>query len=275
MDKFDSICKKIADVEIQGAGNVARAAVKALMIRSDDKCVKRLVSLRPTEPCLRNAVKFVRKDPKKLGPAALKHFDDSDRKISEYGSRKIEDGMTVFTHCHSSSVMEILKSAKKQGRKFRVYCTETRPLLQGRKTAKELSALKIPVTMWIDSAARVALKDSDLFLFGADAITSEAKVFNKIGTEMFAEIARRYGHDCYCCTDSWKYDPVTVFGNKEQIERRSEKEVWPGAPRGVQIMNIAFEGVDPGLITAIVSELGVFPPMTFLEEVRRAYHWMR
>ncbi|MBN2330748.1 MAG: hypothetical protein JXC85_02935 [Candidatus Aenigmarchaeota archaeon] len=274
MDKFDEICRKIKKVEIQGAENVAKAAVRALMLRNDARSIKKLISLRPTEPCMRNAIGFVKPDPKKLGPVALKHFTDSDKKIGEYGAKKIDDGMTVFTHCHSSNVMDVLRRAKLDGKRYEVYCTETRPLLQGRKTAKELKRLGIPVTMFVDSGARIALKDSDLFLFGADAITSECKVVNKIGTEMMAEIANKYDTGCYCCTDSWKYDATTVFGNKEPIEIRDPKEVWPGAPAGVKIMNLAFERVDPDLITAIISELGVFPPEVFIQEVRKAYPWL-
>jgi ribose 1,5-bisphosphate isomerase len=273
MDKFEQICRDIKSVKIQGAENVAKAAVKALMIRSDRKAVEKLISLRATEPCLRNAVEFVRKDPARLGPQALEHFTKADI-LFDYGAKKIEDGMIVFTHCHSSNVMGVIKKANSEGKKFEVYCTETRPLLQGRKTAKELSSIGIPVTMWIDSGARMALRDSDIFLMGCDAVTSEGKVINKIGSEMFAEVAEKYDTDTYCCTDSWKYDPMTVFGNREPIERREAKEVWERPPKGVKIMNLAFERVDPELITAIISELGDFPPSIFIQEVRKAYPWM-
>lgn len=274
MGEFEDICRDIKAVKIQGAQNVAMAAVKALMIKNDKNAVKKLISLRATEPALRNAVEFVKGDPKRMGPVALKHFREANKKIAEYGARKIEDGMTVFTHCHASSVMAVLRKAREEGKKFQVRCTETRPLLQGRKTAKELTALKIPVTMFVDSGARIALKDSDVFLFGADAVTSEGKVINKIGTEMFAEIADKYDTDTYCCTNSWKYDPMTVFGVREPIERRHSKEVWDKAPKGVDVMNLAFERVQPDMITAIISELGVHPPTVFLQEVRKAYPWL-
>lgn len=274
MDEFDNICRKIRNVKIQGAENVAKAAVKALMIRSDKKAVEKLISLRPTEPCLRNTINFVISDPARLGPQALEHFRMAD-KLFDYGARKIDNDMIVFTHCHSSNVMGVIKKAKAEGKKFKVFCTETRPLFQGRKTAKELSSVGIPVTMFVDSGARIALRDSDIFLMGCDAVTSEGKVINKIGSEMFAEIADKYDTDTYCCTDSWKYDPMTVFGSREPIERRDSKEVWKNAPKGVDIMNLAFERVDPNLITAIISELGDFPPSIFIQEVRKTYPWLK
>ena len=111
-------------------------------------------------------------------------------------------------------------------------------------------------------------------LLGADAVTSEGKVINKIGSELFTEIADRYEVPVYVCTDSWKFDPKSVFGYEEEIEKRKPTEIWPTAPRGVKIANFAFEKVNPDLITGIISELGIYKPSIFVEEVKRAYPWM-
>jgi eIF-2B alpha/beta/delta-like uncharacterized protein len=203
-----------------------------------------------------------------------KHFEDSENIISRIGSKKIQPGDIVFTHCHSSTVTNILKEAKSERKRFKVYNTETRPLLQGRTTAKELAAAGIPVTHFVDSAVRLAMKEADLMMIGADAISSEGKVFNKIGSELFAEVAHKYDVPVYVCTDSWKFDPQSVFGFEEEIEKRPAKEVWPAAPRGVLIDNRAFEKIDPDLIAGIISELGVYKPDVFIEEVKRAYPWM-
>ena len=91
---------------------------------------------------------------------------------------------------------------------------------------------------------------------------------------MFAEVAEKHDTDVYCCTDSWKYDPMTVFGKREPIERRNPKEVWEKPPKGVNVMNLAFERVDPKLITAIITELGDYPPAVFIQEVKNAYPWL-
>jgi len=274
---FKQICKAIKEVKIQGAENIAQAAAKALLLRHNKAAVKKLLSLRPTEPCLRNTIRFVLSfsDIKEGVETALDHFKDSDKKIQEYGSKKIESGMTIFTHCHSSAVISVLRKAKAQGKRFQVYATETRPLFQGRKTAIELAKAGIPVTLFVDSAARVALKKADLFLFGADAITAESKVINKIGTELFAEVAKRYDISAYSCTDSWKFDPRSVFGFKEPIEMREAAEIWPNHPKKVKIANPAFERVSPEVITGIISELGVFPPALFVDEVRNRYSWLK
>lgn len=262
MGEFERLCDKIKKLDIQGAENIARTAVRALLLKSDRKSINKLLNLRPTEPCLRNAVNFVSRNPKALAKKALKHFDEAEKEIARLGSKKVGGGMKVFTHCHSTAVMSVLKEAAKT-KKFRVYNTETRPMRQGRITAKELAAARIPVTHFVDSAARVALMECGIFLMGADAVTSEGVVFNKIGSGMLAEAAKGLGVPVYVCTDSWKFDLETVSGKGEVIEMRSPREVWERPPKGVKVLNPSFEAVEPRFVNGIISELGVLKPRAF------------
>ncbi|MBU0929971.1 MAG: translation initiation factor eIF-2B [Nanoarchaeota archaeon] len=270
---FNQICKAIKEVEIQGAENIAKAAIKAYYLNPTKAAVRKLISLRPTEPCLRNALNFVQLDKGNITKALI-HFEESDFLISEYGSKLIQNESILYTHCHSSTVINMFKHAKEKGKRFLVRNTETRPLLQGRITSKELSRLKIPNSHFVDSAMRFALKKCDMVFIGADAITSEGKVINKIGSEMACEIAKKYDIPVYICTNSWKFDPKTIFGFPEIIEKRPKNEVWSNPPRGVNIINPAFEKIDPDLITAIISELGILKPENFLMQVQKKYPWM-
>jgi len=265
---FEETCKAIKEVKIQGAETIAKAAVKALLFRHDKPAVKRLLSLRPTEPALKNSVRYVLShyDLKKAVKEVIDHFELNHKKINQLGSSVIKNGMVIYTHCHSSTVIGILKEAKKQGKKFSVICTETRPLLQGRKTAAELAEAKIPVTLMVDSAARIALKSADMMLLGADAITN-TKIYNKIGSEIFSIIANKFEVPVYICTNSWKFDPKPY----EEIEERPSEEIWPHAPKGVKISNPAFEKINPNLIEAIISELGILDFNSFLSQVRKTY----
>ena len=274
MNKFDRICEQIKKVKIQGAENVAKAAIQVLAYRHDTRAIKKLISLRPTEPCLRNSLKFVLShiDIKEGIQDALEHFNFSKKKIAELGAKLIKNNSNVFTFCHSSTVVNILRQAKRQGKRFQVIQTETRPLFQGRITARELAKSKIKVTHVVDSAARVALKHSDIMLIGCDAI-STTRIYNKIGSEMMAIVANKYGVPVYVATDSWKFDPETIYGI-EKIEERAPKEIWENAPKGVKIQNLAFEAIDPELVDGIVSELGIFMKKSFIAEVRRVYPWM-
>jgi len=297
---FKETVDRIKNLKVQGAENVAIEAVKSLKevvksskakniagILADIYHAKNLLFLsRPTEPCMRNALNYVLHDLEYDNPVelakgvclkvddVLERFDKNQKIIAQIGSKKIGNGTIIFTHCHSSTILEILKEAKKQGKKFEVHNTETRPLYQGRVTAKEIAKLGIPVTHFVDAAARFALKKADLMLIGADAITTEGKVINKIGSELYAEIANKYDIPVYVCADSWKFDTETVFGYETEIEKRKGNEIWKNPPKGVTVNNFAFEKVNPSLITGIISELGIYKPHIFMQEVKVNNKWM-
>ncbi|MFH1308579.1 MAG: translation initiation factor eIF-2B [Patescibacteria group bacterium] len=274
--KFNQICKDIQSLKIQGAENIARQALEALLIKSDKVSVNKLVSLRPTEPALRNTIKYALtfETIEEGIKETLDLMNKARKKIIQIGAKKIQSGTTIFTHCHSSTVVDILIAAKKQGKRFKVFNTETRPTFQGRITARDLARNKIPVTMFIDSSADVALKKADIFLFGSDAITSEGNVINKIGNKMFCELANKYGIPCYTCTFSWKFDPKTLLGNIEKLESRNPKEVWDKPPKGVKISNIVFEEIEANLISGVISELGILNTETFVSEVKKKYPFL-
>lgn len=273
MASLNSTISAIKSLRIQGAENIAEAVVCAWKKSRDKKTAeKKLAAARPTEPMLRNALKYLRLygNPNEL----LAKLRIDRKKISDYGANKIKNNTAIFTHCHSSSVISVLQKAKSQRKKFLVMNTETRPSLQGRRTASELAKLGIPVIFHIDSAARLALTESDMMLIGADAITSEGSVINKIGSGMLAEIADRHGVPVYVCSHSWKTDPRTLKGYPEPIEKRKAGEIWKNPPRGVKISNPVFEEIDSKLIEGIISELGVLSPGAFVEEVKDSYSWM-
>ena len=276
MDGFDRICRDIKSLKIQGAEQVARSALKALEIRHDKRAIKKLISLRPTEPCLRNCILHVMSfNNFEVGiHETVKLMNYARHKVITYGSNLIKSKSVVFTHCHSGTVISILMEAKRQGKKFQVYNTETRPNLQGRITANELIKAGIPVTMFIDSSATSALREADIFLFGVDAVTSQGSVINKIGNKMMAEIAHKYDVPRYACSFSWKFDPKTALGKIEKLESRDEREVWPGKPKKLKISNVVFEEIPADLITGIISELGILEPGTFVSEFSIKYPFL-
>lgn len=287
MSLYSDTLRGIKSLEIQGAENIAIAAVKAFdeklkgaTAHDVDKLkgyIKELESLRATEPALRNALHYCllnfENDPK-VAETVINYFKTSKERIAEIGAKKIHDGMTIFTHCHASTVTKILLKAWQDGKRFTVRNTETRPKYQGRKTAQELAEAGIPVIHSVDSAGRLGMKKSDMFLFGADAVTAEGNVINKIGTTMFVEFANLYQIPVYSCTNSWKFDPATIGGADEPIEERDSKEVWDAPPAGVTIINPAFELTPADKISGIITELGVFKPETLVTEIKKAYSWM-
>ncbi|MEW6528714.1 MAG: S-methyl-5-thioribose-1-phosphate isomerase [Candidatus Micrarchaeota archaeon] len=293
--EINSIIKDIKSLKIQGARNVAKAAIKALILqirKSKAKTKSALYSqllkvgdalalTRPTEPMMRNAinnaVKFtfmqiktnsaldvnaLKRTIVKEAASYLNEMENSQKKIRGYGSKLIPDNGTVLTHCHSSTVTGIFKTAKDIGKKFSVIALETRPRYQGRITAKELADHGIDVTLAIDSAVTIFLKKADLCIVGADAITSMGDLINKIGTSTVAHIARSQDVSFYSAVELYKYDPLTLFGNRECIEERESKEIWEDAPKNVKIYNKAFDATAARYINGYITEIGVIPPQS-------------
>ena len=267
---FNQICKAIKEVNIQGAENVAIAALNAYSLKPSKDSIKKLISLRPTEPGLRNALKFAQIYSVK---AALSHFEHAKDKILNYSKDLIKKNSVVYTHCHSSTVIGIIIYNKNKIKS--VNCTETRPLFQGRKTAKELINARIPVTLYVDSAMRLALKDANVTLIGADSILKDGSVINKIGSELVAETSYLYKIPLYVCTDSWKFDTQSLHKRETKIEYRPTKEIWYNPPKNLKILNPAFEKINQKLIKGIISEFGVLKPKDFVNKVIKNYPWMK
>ena len=263
--KIKKIISDIKEVKIQGARSIAKAALKAYSLKPDKKTKQKLINARPTEPLLVNTLNKFEKIGKEK---TLKHFDIAQDKLNRLILRLIKNNSIIFTHCHSANVINALKYAKKKGKKFEVYNTETRPLYQGRITAKELKKAGIKVTMFVDSALGIALsrgqntKKPDYVFLGADAILKTG-VINKVGSEVIAIIAREQKIPVYIIADSWKYT------SHVKLEERSFKEVWKKAPKNIKIKNPAFEFVNKKYIKAVVSELGILSLGKFVKKIRK------
>lgn len=257
--QINSIVRKIKQVKIQGARNIAKAALQAYNLNPTKKTKQKLMKARITEPMLINTLKYYEKYGAKK---TLEHFSNAQNKVNSLAYKLIKPNSIIFTHCHSTNVVQALIYAKKKGKKFQVYNTETRPLFQGRITAKELKKAGIKVTMFIDSAMDDAITNADIIFLGADAILKSG-IVNKIGSEAIAEIAFLRKKPLYIIADSWKYT------NKVKLEQRNFKEVWKFVPKNIKIKNPAFELVPGKYIKAVVSELGILSLDKFVKKSKK------
>lgn len=293
MDILSKTCVDIKSLRIQGAEHVTNAALSALLtvIRKSkaDKRTKflheietarqRLEHTRPVEPEMQNSLRFVlialrtttKKDIKTLKIVGEKKIwglrtkrKETEKKIVKYAQDVIKEGMTIFTHCHSSTVVSALKEAAKK-KHFSVYATETRPMFQGRITASELADAKIDVTQIIDSGAWMFLQKSSIVLIGADAFVKDG-VYNKIGSGMIAELAE-HRVPLYICASIWK-----ILAGMEENEERPKAEVWANAKKNIKIKNTAFEKIPYDLITGIICEEGIIKPTTFRRQREHMLH---
>lgn len=294
------IAKEIREMEIRGAGKIARYAATALKIAAETVEAKekreflgkmREVSLmmlktRPTAVSLPNAIRIVMN---KLSRKAEEtdHVDElrrtvveaSDRfirnsikaikRISEIGAKRIKPGSTILTHCHSTAAISIMIAAHKKfirnGQKgIKVVATETRPRKQGLITARMLANNNIPVTLIVDGAIRFFMSDADVVLIGADAIAANGAVVNKIGTSLVALAAHEARVRVYVAAESYKFSPETILGELIEIEERRPEEIvskkFLRENPLITVRNPAFDVTPPEYIDLIITEKGAFSP---------------
>jgi methylthioribose-1-phosphate isomerase len=202
---------------------------------------------------------------------------ETNKMIGEHGAAFISSGDIIITHCNAGSLATggygtaegVMRSAVREGKKIRVYVDETRPVLQGaRLTAWELMQEKIPCTLITDSMAGYFMYHDmiDVAIVGADRISRNGDVANKIGTYSLAVLCRQHGIPFYVAAPLSTIDFSLESGNLIPIEERDPREVThilgklQVAPDGVHVANPAFDVTPARFITAIITEKGAFQP---------------
>ena len=305
MDVIQKTKKEIAQLKkIQGATQVARAIVLAIKkygesIKTDKKsellkklnsASKDLLSARPTEPLAQNAAKFIfykikkakdvqelKLELKKSSLEILEIIGKSKVNIASQVVKIIENKDKIFTHCHSSTVEEGFKRAKKQGKHFYVFNTETRPLFQGHITARNLIKYHIPVTMVVDSSAAFLISrhsgrrlTMNKVIIGCDAILPDGSIINKVGSFGIGLASYYEKVPLYIASTLLKFHSKSWI----RIEKRSPKEIWKRAPKGLKIINFAFDIVPAQYIKGIICEAGIISPANIKREVKKNYPWL-
>lgn len=200
--------------------------------------------------------------------------------IGKNGADLIPHNARILTICNTGSLatsghgtaLGMIRTAHRDGKEILVYSAETRPRQQGlRLTAWELMKDGIPFKSIADNAAGSLMQAGqiDLVVAGADRIAANGDTANKIGTYSFAVLARHHGIPFCIAAPSSTLDPHIQTGAEIPIEERDPREITEiegvsVAPGGCPVYNPAFD-VTPGeLISAIVTERGVFrPPYEF------------
>jgi methylthioribose-1-phosphate isomerase len=211
-----------------------------------------------------------------LAAEARKILNDdvaSCRAIGEFGAALFPASARALTHCNAGALatagygtaLGVIRSAHRQGKLDRVFADETRPVLQGaRLTAWELVNDGIPTTLITDSMAGFLMAQGEIncVVVGADRITANGDVINKIGTYTVAVLAREHKIPFFVAAPRSTFDFATARGADVTIEERDAGEVLGlggvrTAPQGVDVRNPAFDVTPAALVTAIVCETGV------------------
>ncbi|KAL4901596.1 hypothetical protein BDW74DRAFT_71375 [Aspergillus multicolor] len=114
----------------------------------------------------------------------------ADQVIAASAAQKIKDGDVVVTFAGSSIVKQTLLTAYKQGKKFRVSIIDSRPLFEGKNLARTLANAGLEVQYSLISGLSHAVKDATKVFLGAHAMTSNGRLYSRVGTALVAMSAK-------------------------------------------------------------------------------------
>lgn len=284
--KSNQLLQDILNNNFSGASELMSMGIECIMAFSEDweeenpheyydgmvNLGKQLIHAQPSMAPLFNAVNTVlleiEKSLEKGGSvvelketvtSTSKNLLDRSKKalmdIQKHSDGLIENGSTILTHSYSSTVIKTLIFAHEQGKEIEVMVTESRPLLEGRRTAKILTESGIKVTLIADMASFYFLDDMDMILTGSDCICFNG-VVNKMGTKGLSIAASHYEIPFYILSEKSKFFSKRYL-DEPKIEEKEPKEVLE-EPKGVNVKNIYFDLTPYEFIKGIITEDGIF-----------------
>ncbi|MFZ5639903.1 MAG: S-methyl-5-thioribose-1-phosphate isomerase [Bacillota bacterium] len=303
---YEDVANAIKNMQVRGAPAIGAAAAYGMVLgalalnacdregflKGIEKTAQALAATRPTAVNLFWAINRIRAVAETnidrdipdiirlLAEEADKIFNEDvemNRSIGRYGNELVPQGANILTHCNAGALatagygtaLGVIRAAHEAGKNIHVYADETRPLLQGaRLTAWELMQDNIPVTLITDNMAGYLMRQGkiDLVVVGADRITANGDVANKIGTYTVAVLAKENNVPFYVAAPASTIDLTLNTGDDIPIEERDHREVVEVfgrgvAPEGVKVFNPAFDVTPHHLIKGIITDRGViYPP---------------
>ena len=288
----DQIVEAIKSLAVRGApcigvfGAYGIALLRSTIAEETEflAAARRVREARPTAVNLAWAVDRALESSDPLATARAIHEEQVvvDDALAANGLALIPKGGRVLTICNTGPLATagggtaagVIIAAQRGGKKPHAYTCETRPLLQGsRLNYLELREAGVDVTLIVDSAAAIAMKEKaiDLVVAGADRIARNGDTANKIGTYALAIAAAHHGVPFYIAAPRSTFDLSIASGKEIPIEERAADEVGSfagvrAAPEGAVVYNPAFD-VTPGhLVSGFITEYDVLRP-PYLESI--------
>lgn len=276
----DDVAFAIKEMVVRGAPAIGAAAAYGMALgkKNLQKSSELLKSTRPTAHDLFFAVEYmldaINKGKNAFDAASdyVEDIIDRCKKIGEHGEKLIKDDMRILTHCNAGALATVdygtglapIRVAHRKGKTFFVYVDETRPRLQGLLTAWELHQEGISHALIADNAAGYFMKkrEIDLVIVGADRITKNGDVANKIGTYEKAVLAKENNIPFYVAAPVSTFDQKLKEGSQIVIEERGRKELseihgQTVMPDWISVKNPAFDVTPSAYITGYITENGI------------------
>jgi len=210
--------------------------------------------------------------PKEVGPyldVLRKKVGEASSKTAQKAAKFILGGKSYATLSQSEFVMKSFEQAAVEKKFATVYVMESRPLFEGRQTARALAKMGHHPVLLSDASVGIFINEVDSAFVGADSILSDGTLINKIGSYPLAACCAVNRKNFYVVTSVLKYDPertVVSFVNKEE----SAHEIF--ANPEFEVKNFYFDKIKLELVTAIITEAGNILPSAGLEKLGAAMH---
>ena len=294
-DNYKEVAEAIRDMKIRGAPAIGIAAAYGLALEARGKdggpqlleslarASEVLAATRPTAVNLFWALQRVEKaareaSPEQMAKAVIKEArelaaedEQMCKTMGRHGAELLPQGCRVLTHCNAGALatgdygtaLGVIRAAREKLEW--VWVDETRPFLQGaRLTAWELTRDEIPCRLICDNMAGHFMQRGlvDAVVTGADRITANGDVANKIGTYTLGVLCKHHNIPLYVAAPYSTIDMSLKDGHEIPIEQRPRDEVThfghrPVAPEGIEVANPAFDVTPRDLVSAIITERGV------------------
>lgn len=238
--------EQVAYTVVETAGKVLRGHPSmAAVVRILNDAVEAVISAET----VRSALDQLRR----VSNEYLAWAEQASLLLVESSLRVLPHRGTILTLSHSGGVAKCLLDAKRRGYALQVVCLESRPMYEGRRLASLLSQNGLDVSVAVDAAAYQVLRQSDLFLVGADCLTGTG-VVSKIGTALVASAAQALGVPTYAVGDTSKVWPSGLDG--PLIKEHGVGEVWPNPPTAIAIINHYCDLTPWSLAVGVITERG-------------------
>ena len=270
MATLDRTVEEIRDFKVQGANNIAIYGMKFLRQFARrhgfglkfEAAAHFIEEARPTAVVMHNCVEILKKK------KSMREFDRLERLLrsssemeARYADRLVRPGATIMTYCHSGEAVNFIRHLwAKHKKKISVIACETEPLEQGLRTANDMIAAGIPVTLIDDNAAGFFMRQVDMVVVGSDAMRREGNV-NKIGTSMVCGAAKSAGKPVYVVASTFKIDNRKNLKIEERPAREIYRKIFDKKrARGIKVRNPAFDITPWKNVTAVITEKGIMKP---------------
>lgn len=282
---------RIATDNISSAQQVLKDTLELLYDFSVENCraesfIRELKSLSTTlsnaqsqMSALSNICRFVVSASGKLKPEEMcPYLDVLLRKVGEAAPKAAAEASKLVTNegqyatlSQSEFVLRCFERAASQNKIATVFVMESRPLFEGRQTARALKKMGHRAILVSDASIGAFITRIDAAFVGADAVLADGTLINKIGSYALAAACAAVGKKFYAVTSVLKYDSeknADTFVNKEE----SAHEIF--ANPEIEVSNLYFDKVEPGLVTALMTEIGGILPTTEIEKLNAAMREM-